>query len=160
MSRQKFSHLNWPWPYFISMVIECRILITLTVAIVVSVEKKTRYLPDKSTKKTHQYQRKGFLLNTWRRNSSRGGNPRHGGRRSGPSSDCCCLCRSVTVETKTRPHRDIANFSACLQNCFLNKHFVIIFSTNKMCAFAYFAIYTLNGNTIEVRFMICGHNIN
>lgn len=40
MSRQKFSHLNWPWPYFISMVIECRSLITLTVAIVVSVEKK------------------------------------------------------------------------------------------------------------------------
>lgn len=39
MSRQKFSHLNWPWPYFISMVIECRSLITLTVAIVVSVEK-------------------------------------------------------------------------------------------------------------------------
>lgn len=29
-----------------------------------------------------------------------------------------------------------------------------------MCAFAYFAIYTLNGNTIEVRFMICNHNIN
>lgn len=29
-----------------------------------------------------------------------------------------------------------------------------------MCAFAYFAIYTLNGNTIEVGFMIGGHNIN
>lgn len=98
---------------------------------------KNRYLLDKSTKKTpHQYQRKGFILNTWRRNSSWGGNPRHGGRRSGPSSDCCCLCRSVTVETKTRPHRDTAHFSACLQNCFLNKHFVIIYSTNDMCAFA------------------------
>lgn len=94
---------------------------------------KNRYLLDKSTKKPHTNIKEKASYWTPEGETRAEAVTQD---TAAADSDCCCLCRSVTVETKTRPHRDTAHFSACLQNCFLNKHFVIIYSTNDMCAFA------------------------
>lgn len=140
MSRQKFSHLNWPWPYFISMVIECRSLITLTVAIVVSVEKKNRYLPDKSTKKHTNIKEKGSY---WTPEGETRAEAVTQDTRWPPIGTEFWLLLSPWKQRPDHTETWQIFLLACLQNCFLNKHFVIKFSTNKMCAFAYFAIYTL-----------------
>ena len=116
----------------------------MATAIVVYLLRKI-WISEEWIREQHENQSQGLVLNTWwREPEPKGSNPRQLGQQARLTSDCCCLWRSVTVETKKWHRATDHTEIACLPNSFLLNN-----TPKNVC----FSLGCMNKYKIDIRFL-------